>query len=57
MVPVIKKLGKVRICVDFQQLNQGIKQPYINLPNLDDIAPRLAGAKYFSTMDAYSSFH
>ena len=57
MVPVIKKSGKVQICVDFKRLNQGIKRPYINLPNLDDVAPRLAGAEYFSTMDAYSGFH
>ena len=57
MVPVIKKSGQVRICVDFKQLNQCVKRPYINLPNLDDVAPKLVGARYFSTLDANSGFH
>ena len=57
MVPIIKPSGKVRICTDFKQLNQNVKRPYINLPNLEDIAPKLVGATYFSTMDANSGFH
>lgn len=56
MVPVLKKSGKVRICVDFKQLNQSVKRPYLMLPNLEDIAPKLAGATVFSTLDASSGF-
>lgn len=51
MVPVVKPNGKVRICVDFKRLNSAVKRPYCMLPNLDDIAPKLAGATVFSTLD------
>jgi len=57
MVPILKKSGKIRICTDFKRLNQNVKRPYINLPNLDDIAPSLVGATHFSTMDMNSGFH
>ena len=56
MVPVVKKSGKIRICVDFKQLNKAVKRPITMLPNLEDIAPKLVGAKVFSTLDASSGF-
>ena len=56
MVPVVKPNGDVRITVDFKHLNEGVRRPHCMLPNLDDIAPRLSGAKYFSTIDASSGF-
>jgi len=57
MVPVVKPSGKIRITVDYKHLNQVVIRPYINLPNLDDLAPKLVGACVFSTMDANSGFH
>ncbi|KAK3753951.1 hypothetical protein RRG08_006331 [Elysia crispata] len=56
MVPVLKPNKKVRICVDFKKLNEAIKRPHCMLPNLDDIAPRMAGSSVFSTLDASSGF-
>ncbi|KAL8622977.1 hypothetical protein ACOMHN_027098 [Nucella lapillus] len=56
MVPVVKPNGSVRICVDFKRLNEGVKRPHCMLPNLDDIAPQMAGAKFFTTLDAASGF-
>ena len=58
MVPVVKqKTGNVRICVDYKQLNKQVMRPHCMLPNLDDIAPKLVGAKYFSVVDASSGFY
>lgn len=38
MVPVAKKNGKVRICVDLKRLNKAVKREKFMLPTLDDIA-------------------
>ncbi|GAB1606983.1 hypothetical protein Ahia01_000981000 [Argonauta hians] len=56
MVPVVKPNGSVRITVDYKRLNEGVRRPHCMLPNLDDIAPKLSGARYFTTLDAASGF-
>ena len=56
MVPVVKKSGKIRICVDLKQLNKAVRREHYSLPSLEDIAPKLAGATCFSTLDAESGF-
>lgn len=44
------------MCVDLKRLNKGVKRECYILPTLDDITPKLAGAKVFSTLDASSGF-
>ena len=56
MVPVVKRNGKIRICVDLRQLNKAVLRENYTLPNLSDISPKLAEAKVFSTLDAESGF-
>ena len=56
IVPVLKKNGRVRICIDLKKLNASVKRPHYMLPNLDDISPHLKGSRYFSTLDAASGF-
>ncbi|KAI0227796.1 hypothetical protein LSAT2_021716, partial [Lamellibrachia satsuma] len=56
MVPVIKKTGAVRICVDLKQLNMAVRREHFMLPSLEDISPKLADSKVFSTLDAVSGF-
>lgn len=57
MVPAPKRnKEEVRVCVDLKRLNKGVKRERFILPTLDDITPRLAGAKVFSTLDASSGF-
>lgn len=46
--------GKLRICLDPKDLNKAIKRPYYPLPTLDNITAKLAGACYFSVIDARS---
>lgn len=50
------KTGKLRICLDPRPLNKAIQRPYYPLPTLEDITPRLAGAQYFSVLDARSGY-
>lgn len=56
MVPVVKKNGKIRICVDLKNVNKAVKRPHYSIPTLEDIAPKLAGSTVFSTLDAASGF-
>lgn len=57
MVPAEKKnKDEVRVCVDLKRLNKAVKRERYMLPTLDDITPKLAGAKVFSTLDASSGF-
>ena len=56
MVPVIKKNGKVRICVDLRRLNTAVERERYILPTLEDISPKLANDTLFSTLDASSGF-
>ena len=44
--------GKLRVCLDPKDLNKAVKRPHYPLPTLDDITSKLAGACYFSVMDA-----
>ncbi|GBN94349.1 Uncharacterized protein K02A2.6 [Araneus ventricosus] len=56
LVIVQKKNGAFRVCLDPQNLNRAIKRPQYNLPTFEDITSKLAGAKYFSVLDAVSAF-
>lgn len=56
MVPVIKRNGSIRICVDLKQLNRAVVREKYVLPVLEDILPKLSGASVFSSLDAASGF-
>ena len=57
IVPVMKKSGEVRICVDFRYLNQYVvREPY-QIPTFEDIFSKLTNAQYFSQLDAKSGYH
>lgn len=56
MVPVLKKNGKVRICVDLKKLNEQVKRERFILPTPEEIIAELSGATVFSSLDAASGF-
>ena len=56
MVPVPKKNGSVRICVDLTRLNRSVQREQFQLPTADQLIASLHGAKYFFTLDAASAF-
>jgi transposase InsO family protein len=56
MVPVLKKNGKVRICVDLKKLNEQVKRERFILPTPEEITAELCGATVFSSLDAASGF-
>ena len=57
MVPVIKKSGSVRLCVDLKKLNVNVRRERFILPTLEDLTSKLSGATMFSCLDAASGFY
>lgn len=41
------RTGKLRICLDPRDFNKAIKRPHYPLPTIEDITPKLIGAKHF----------
>ena len=48
---------KYRVCLDLRDLNARSLADNYPLPNLQDLLNKLAGNKYFSTLDLYAGFH
>ena len=54
VVPVKKKNGQIRVCVDFRDLNKACPKDDFPLPNLDMLINTTANHKMFSFMDGFS---
>ena len=55
VVIVLKKNGKLRVCVDYKPLNDATKRNYYPLP-FQEILNEVAGHERYSVMDGYSSY-
>lgn len=55
--PVRKPNGKIRVCIDPQNLNRAIKRNHSVLPTLEDVLPQLNNARFFSLCDAKEGFY
>ena len=53
VVPVLKKNGKVRVCIDFRDLNCAIPKDNFPLPHIDVLVDNIAGNHLFSFMDGF----
>ena len=57
MVPVPKKDGKVRMCVDFQDLNKASPKDDFPLPHIDVLLDNTVGHALLSFMDGFSGYN
>jgi ribonuclease HI len=57
LVPVRKKNGEIRLCVDFRNLNRCSLKDNYPLPKMDHILQRVVGAKRISMLDGYSGYN
>ena len=57
VVPVKKKNGQIRCCVDFCNLNKACPKDEFPLPNIDLLVDSVAGSSMFSFMDRYSGYN
>ena len=54
IVPVLKKDGKVRMCIDFRDLNKACPKDDFPLPHIDVIVDSAASSTMYSFMDGFS---
>ncbi|RVW13463.1 Transposon Ty3-G Gag-Pol polyprotein [Vitis vinifera] len=57
VVPVPKKDGKVRVCVDFRDLNKASPKDDFPLPHIDLLVDGTAGLSMLSFMDGFSGYN
>jgi ribonuclease HI/uncharacterized small protein (DUF1192 family) len=57
LVPVRKKNGEIRLCVDFRNLNRSSRKDNYPLPNMEHILQRVTGASRISMIDGFSGYN
>jgi hypothetical protein len=57
LVPVRKKSGEIRLCVDFRNLNRSSKKDNYPLPNMEHILQKVTGASKISMIDGFSGYN
>jgi hypothetical protein len=57
LVPVRKKNGEIRLCVDFKNLNRSSKKDNYPLPKMEHILQRVTGAFRISMIDGFSGYN
>ena len=56
IILVPKKDGKVRMCVDYRDLNQASPMDNFPLPHIDTMVDNTATNRFFSFMDRFSGY-
>ena len=56
LVVIPKKDGRLRLCLDPQDLNRAIQREHYPLPTIEEVATRLHGAKLFTILDVRHGF-
>ena len=57
LLPVRKKSGEIRLCVDFRNLNKVSLKDNYPLPKMDHILQRVVGAQRMSMLDGFSGYN
>lgn len=53
----MKKDGRIRVCVDFRDLNKASPKDDFPLPHIDILVDNTAGYELLSFMDGYSGYN
>src|SRR3954464_8286096 len=57
IVPVIKKNGSLRVCIDFRDLNAATPKDEYPMPVAEMLVDSAAGFEYLSLLDGYSGYN
>ncbi|CAB1106551.1 unnamed protein product [Ectocarpus sp. CCAP 1310/34] len=57
IVPVLKKDGTYRLCIDYRELNKLLQKNVNGLGDIVGVYDRMKGSKYFSSIDLKSAYH
>jgi hypothetical protein len=55
-IPVNKKQGTIRVCMDFRDLNKACLNDNFTTPFIDHIVDKCIGCEVFSFMDGFSGY-
>ena len=53
---IVQTPGKMRICLDPNDLNKCVKREYTSLPTIDEVLSKISGAKVFTKIDAKDGY-
>ena len=56
-MPVRKKTGEIRLCIDFRNLNKVSLKDNYPFPKMDQILQRVVGASHMSLLNGYSDYN
>jgi hypothetical protein len=51
LVPIKKKSGEIRLCVDFKNLNRASKNDNYPVPPMEQLLQTISGSEIFSLLD------
>jgi len=57
LVPVRKKNGEIRLCVDLRNLNKASLKDNYPLPKMDQLLQMVSGAQRLSMLDVFSGYN
>ena len=57
LVPIRKKSGEIRLCVDFRNLNSALDKYNYPVPTMEQILQMVSGSKLFSLLDGFSGYN
>jgi transposase InsO family protein len=57
VIIVRKRDGTPRLCIDYRMLNKIIAPLNMPIPSISETIDRLAGSKFFTTLDLFAGFH
>jgi len=57
LVPVRKKSGEFKICIDFRNLNKDCLKDNYPLPKMDSILQNIVGSQRMSMLDGFSGYN
>ena len=57
LVPVKKKNGDIRICIDFRNLNKACQKDNFPLPPMEQILQLVVGSELMSFLDGFSGYN
>jgi len=57
IVPVLKKNGSIRVCIDFRDLNKATPKDEYSMPEAEMLVNSAAGFEYLSMLDGYSQYN
>lgn len=57
LVPVRKKIGDIKLCIDFKNLNRASQKDNYHVPSMEHILQCVSGFEMLSLLDGFSGYN